>query len=133
MMDFEVWDADKPELNITPLVDIMLVLLAILMTTTPTITYKENIQLPHGSRSAKAPQTQFLEVRMDLAGKIYVNERIYSLANFADSFHLWAKHLDKSMAVHVRADKRLTYDKIIYLLKSLREAGFYKVSLVTSA
>ena len=35
------WDEDKPELNITPLVDVMLVLLAILMVTTPTLTYKE--------------------------------------------------------------------------------------------
>ncbi|CRF41276.1 biopolymer transporter ExbD [Helicobacter ailurogastricus] len=132
-MDFEVWDADKPELNITPLVDIMLVLLAILMVTTPTITYQENIQLPHGSKSARAPKSQFLEVRMDVTGKIYVNEYTYSLANFADSFHALARELDKSMAVHVRADKRLTYDKIIYLLKGIREAGFYKVSLVTSA
>ncbi|BEG56865.1 Biopolymer transport protein ExbD [Helicobacter sp. NHP21005] len=132
-MDFEVWDNDKPELNITPLVDIMLVLLAILMVTTPTITYQENIQLPHGSKNARAPKTQFLEVRMDITGKIYVNERTYSFATFADSFQLLAKQFDKSMAVHVRADKRLTYDKIIYLLKSIREAGFYRVSLVTSA
>ena len=44
------WD-EKPELNITPLVDIMLVLLAILMVTTPAIIYKENIKLPTGTKS----------------------------------------------------------------------------------
>lgn len=46
MFDFD----EKPELNITPLVDIMLVLLAILMVTTPAVIYEENILLPIGSQ-----------------------------------------------------------------------------------
>ena len=56
------WE-EKPELNITPLVDIMLVLLAILMVSTPTITYQEDITLPKGSKSkkvAKDPRLEFL-------------------------------------------------------------------------
>jgi biopolymer transport protein ExbD len=44
------WDS-KPELNITPLVDVMLVLLAVLMVTTPTIIYEEKIILPSGSKT----------------------------------------------------------------------------------
>ena len=48
---------EKPELNITPLVDIMLVLLAILMVTAPTITYEENINLPKGSAQAPSVVT----------------------------------------------------------------------------
>lgn len=44
------FDDEKPELNITPLVDIMLVLLAILMVTAPSITYEEKINLPQGSQ-----------------------------------------------------------------------------------
>ncbi|WP_163532839.1 ExbD/TolR family protein [Helicobacter suis] len=132
-MDFEGWDSDKPELNITPLVDIMLVLLAILMLTAPTITYKEDIKLPKGSPSARAPKAQILEIRMDIQGKIYIYDKVYSFASFPDSFHLLAKKYNKDIAVHVRADKRLTYDKIIYLLKNIREAGFHRVSLVTSA
>jgi len=44
------WD-DNPDLNITPLVDVMLVLMAILMVTAPTITYQEKIALPQGSKS----------------------------------------------------------------------------------
>lgn len=45
------FDDEKPELNITPLVDIMLVLLAILMVTAPSITYEEKINLPQGSQN----------------------------------------------------------------------------------
>jgi biopolymer transport protein ExbD len=49
---------EKPELNITPLVDVMLVLLAILMVTAPVLEYEENINLPQGSRSAKVSQVK---------------------------------------------------------------------------
>ncbi|WP_104696081.1 ExbD/TolR family protein [Helicobacter salomonis] len=133
MFEVEHWDADKPELNITPLVDIMLVLLAILMIATPTITYQEKISLPRGSKNKQTTKGTVLEIRMDFAGKIYVHNKVYSYNTFPSAFRVLAATYDKNTAIYVRADKRLAYEKIIYLLKSIREAGFAKVSLVTSA
>ncbi|MDE7448045.1 MAG: biopolymer transporter ExbD, partial [Helicobacter sp.] len=49
------WD-ENPDLNITPLVDIMLVLLAILMVTAPVVVYQEEITLPRGSKSSKVQE-----------------------------------------------------------------------------
>lgn len=128
--DFD-WN-EKPELNITPLVDIMLVLLAILMVTTPTITYQEQITLPKGSKTTKASQEKSLEIRMDAKKKIYIKNTVYDYNSFPDSLNLLSKQYDKNTSVYIRADKNLTYDNIIYLLKSIKEAGFLKVSLVTS-
>ena len=125
------WD-EKPELNITPLVDIMLVLLAILMVTTPAVTYKEDITLPKGSKSAKVSQDDKLEVRMDLNKKIYIKNEVYEYNTFPDSLNLLAKRYAKTTSVYIRADKRLPYQDVIYLLKSIKEAGFSKVSLVTT-
>ncbi|WP_121020266.1 ExbD/TolR family protein [Helicobacter vulpis] len=133
MFEVEHWDADKPELNITPLVDIMLVLLAILMVATPTITYHEHISLPKGAKNTRINRNHVLEIRMDLQGKIYIYDKTYSYATFPDAFGALASSYDKNTAIYVRADKRLAYEKIIYLLKSIREAGFSKVSLITSA
>ncbi|PAF53468.1 biopolymer transporter ExbD [Helicobacter sp. 13S00482-2] len=128
--DFD-WN-EKPELNITPLVDIMLVLLAILMVTTPTINYQEQITLPKGSKTTKADQERSLEIRMDAKKKIYVKNTTYDYNSFPDSLNLLAKQYDKNTSVYIRADKNLRYDNIVYLLKSIKEAGFLKVSLVTS-
>lgn len=128
--DFD-WN-EKPELNITPLVDIMLVLLAILMVTTPTITYQEQITLPKGSKTTKASQEKSLEIRMDAKKKIYIKNTVYDYNSFPDSLNLLSKQYDKNTSVYIRADKNLTYDNIVYLLKSIKEAGFLKVSLVTS-
>ncbi|PAF41851.1 biopolymer transporter ExbD [Helicobacter sp. 11S03491-1] len=125
------WD-DKPELNITPLVDIMLVLLAILMITTPTITYQEKITLPKGSKTQKSLEEKSLEIRMDAKKKIYIKDNVYDYNSFPDSFNLLAKQYDKNISVYIRADKNLTYENIVYLLKSVKEAGFSKVSLVTN-
>ena len=125
------WD-EKPELNITPLVDIMLVLLAILMVTTPAVNYKEDITLPKGSKSAKVSQDDKLEVRMDLNRRIYIKNEVYEYNTFADSLNLLSKRYAKTTSVYIRADKQLAYEDVIYLLKSIKEAGFSKVSLVTT-
>ena len=64
------WE-EKPELNITPLVDVMLVLIAILMLTTPMLVYEEKISLPKGSKIASVDKTDSIEIRIDLKRKIF--------------------------------------------------------------
>lgn len=124
------WD-DDPDLNITPLVDVMLVLMAILMVTAPTITFQEKIVLPQGSKSVTVAKPKSLTIRMDINQKIYLNNDTYELNTFADDFVNQSSTLDKSADVYIRADKNLKYDHVMYLLKSLKEAGFAKVSLIT--
>lgn len=129
--DFD-WE-EKPELNITPLVDIMLVLLAILMVSTPTITYQEDITLPKGSKTKKIAKDSMLEIRISANRKIYIRDKVYEFENFADSFILFSKSFDKDTNVFIRADKNLKYEDVIYILKTAKEAGFLKVSLITSS
>lgn len=127
-----LWD-DKPELNITPLVDIMLVLLAILMVTTPTIVYQEDITLPLGSKTTKKTQSNILEIRIDKEKKIFIRNDIYDYKLFPDSFNLLAKQYSKkNTSISIRADKDLSYENVMYILKSVKEAGFNKISLVTN-
>ncbi len=124
------WE-EKPDLNITPLVDIMLVLLAILMVTTPAIIYEENIKLPIGSKTKSLGKIPDLEVRITKDKKIFVGKNQYQYNAFADSFILFSKSIPKTTTVYIRADKSLQYGSIMYILKSIKEAGFSKVSLVT--
>ena len=122
---------DKPELNVTPLVDVMLVLLAILMITAPVIEYEEKINLPRGSHSSKTSESKKIDILMTRDGKILVNKQEIKLTNFADSFVLFAKNKNRDIPVHIRADKNLKYDRIIYILKPIKETGFLKVALIT--
>ncbi len=127
MYDFN----QKPDLNITPLVDVMLVLLAILMVTAPVLEYEENINLPRGSRSHKVQQTKKIDILITKERIIKVNKKHYEFMNFADSFILFAKDKDRDIPIHIRADQLLEYKDIIFVLKTVKEAGFYKVALIT--
>ncbi|WP_300364448.1 biopolymer transporter ExbD [Hydrogenimonas sp.] len=125
------WD-EKPDLNITPLVDIMLVLMAILMVTAPTIIYEENITLPQGSKTRTLQKVKSIEVSMDKQGLIHFQKEKFDKISFPDRFLLKTQALEKDIPVYIRADERLPYRDVMFLLKTVKEAGFSKVSLVTN-
>ncbi len=124
------WD-DEPDLNITPFVDVMLVLMAILMVTAPTITYEEKIDLPQGTQTNKVKKESSVTIRMDANKVIYFGKDRYNLRNFRDSFMLKSKNFNPDTTVFIRADKSLAYGDVIFLLKSVKDVGFNKVSLIT--
>ncbi len=121
----------KPDLNITPLVDIMLVLLAILMVTAPVIEFEEPITLPTGSRSQQTQDVQKIDIIITKDRIVTLNKNKIEIGNFADSFLQFSNGKDQNTPVYIRADKSLKYDDIIFVLKSVKEAGFFKVALVT--
>ncbi|CUU72041.1 ExbD\TolR family transport protein [Campylobacter hyointestinalis] len=124
---------ETPELNITPLVDIMLVLLAILMVTTPAIIYEEQITLPDGSKTKVISQNlKSLTVRIDAQRKVYINQTTMDLNELADNLVLISQKYDKGSPVYIKADKRLIYDDVMFVLKSMKNAGFTKVALETN-
>jgi biopolymer transport protein ExbD len=121
----------KPDLNITPLVDVMLVLLAIMMVTVPVIQFEEPVNLPKGSKSKYIQEVKKIDILVTKNRVVIVNKKKYELDNFADNFILFVKDKDRKTPIHIRADKTLVYDDVIFVLKSVKEAGFVKVSLIT--
>jgi biopolymer transport protein ExbD len=129
-MNFD-WD-DAPDLNITPLVDIMLVLMAILMVTAPVMEYQDNISLPQGSKSKSMQKIPDLTVAIDKSKRIHIKSKSYSIKTFADDFNLIKKDFPQGTVVYIKADKSLQYDTVMFMLKVIKDAGFSKVSLVTN-
>ena len=72
-----------------------------------------------------------LTIRMDKDQKIYLGKDTYALDTFADDFVNQSAKFDKNSEVYIRADEALTYKNVMYLLKSVKAAGFEKVSLIT--
>ena len=128
MYDYE----NKPELNITPLVDVMLVLLAILMVTAPVLEYEENINLPKGSKSQRIQQHNKIDILITKDKLITINKQSrYKFETFADNFVLFSKDKNRDTPIHIKADKSLQYNDVVYILKTVKEAGFFKVALIT--
>ena len=124
---------ETPELNITPLVDIMLVLLAILMVTTPSIVYEEQILLQDGSKTkTSSAQKKDLTVIVDATKKVRIDQNTMNLRELPDNIVLIGAKYDKNSPVYIKADKSLIYDDVMFVLKSVKNAGFTKVALQTN-
>jgi biopolymer transport protein ExbD len=125
------WD-EKPELNITPLVDVMLVLLVVLMVIAPNIIYEESIKLPQGSTTQQIEKIPPVHITIDKEGLIKVNKDNFLLNSFGDNFFLYAKNLDKKATVLISADRSLDYGVVMSILAAVKQAGFTEVSLATN-
>lgn len=127
MFNFE----EEPTLNITPLVDVMLVLIAILMLTTPVIVYEETIMLPRGSKSKSSVQESTVDIRVTKNKEIFLRGQKYSLMEFPDSFKVFSAGINKDTRIFIRADERLSYKDVMLIIKSVKDSKFSKISLAT--
>ena len=123
---------EVPELNITPLVDIMLVLLAILMVTTPALVYEEVIKLPDGSKSSVVNKLPELEVRVTKDRKVYLKNDSFLLSEFPDNFTMQKSKYPLKSIVYIKADEGLSYKDVMFVLKTIKLAGFTNISLETN-
>ena len=124
------WDSN-PDLNITPFVDVMLVLMSILMVTAPAVVYRENINLPKGTKTKKVKSRPDIVIELDRNRIVHFGNRSYPLDRFASEFVLKSIKYSPTQTVFISADKNLRYSDIMYLLRTLKRVGFSKVSLLT--
>jgi len=119
------------EINITPLVDVMLVLLVIFMVTAPMMISGINVDLPETSSIPVSGQDEPLVVSIDKNGKIYIMETKIDQAHLIDKLKAITKAKMNSR-IFVRGDKALSYGKIMTIVGEINAAGFSKVALITN-
>lgn len=125
------WD-DKPELNITPLVDVMLVLLAILMVISPNIVYEELINLPKGSAQTEVKEKKQIEIFINASKQIKVNNQTFDFLTFTDNFRLFANDFSPVTVVRISADHTLDYGDVMNIMSAVKRSGLTNISLATS-
>lgn len=123
---------ENPELNITPLVDIMLVLLAILMVAMPALIYEEKIIVPQGTQSKSKPMDRkALTIRITLDKKVYIDKDTFELSALADRLVLLQNQYSTDSQVYLKADEGLRYADVMSVLRSLKLAQYNNVALET--
>ncbi len=125
------------EINVTPLVDVMLVLLIIFMVTAPLMMSQVPITLPKAALQEMGKPRDPLILSFDLAGNYYLdtgggNVQEFSYEQLPQRLHDIAVAQPDNL-VYIRADKGAVFDKVRDLLKIAARAGFYKVSLMSQA
>ncbi|MEM1194482.1 MAG: ExbD/TolR family protein [Pseudomonadota bacterium] len=125
--------APMAEINVTPFVDVMLVLLIIFMVTAPLLAVGVPIELPD-SRANPVNQTpEQITISVDEDGVIYINNEAVADTDLPDALAAINRGSDGDLPIVVfRGDKDLDYGRTMAVLGELNRAGFTSISLVTS-
>ena len=117
------------EINVTPFVDVMLVLLVIFMVTAPLLTVGVPVDLPKTNAAAIAKPDEPLVVTVTASGKVFLQETEMTDAELVDK--LKAMTADKAeQRLYVRGDKTVPYGRVMEVMGQLATAGFTKVALI---
>jgi biopolymer transport protein TolR len=122
------------EINVTPLVDVMLVLLIIFMVTAPLLKAGVPVQLPESRARALSESARQLTVTLDRNGAAYLNGNRLARGQLAAGLSAVRPGPDgKLPLVTLRADRGLDYGRVMAVMGELNRAGFNAISLVTTA
>jgi biopolymer transport protein TolR len=119
------------EINITPIVDVMLVLLVIFMVTAPMLISGIKVDLPETTAKPIAGQEEPLAISIDKNGKIYLMDTLIEENMLIEKLKAITK-AKMDTRIFVRADQNLTYGAIMSIVGEINAAGFSRVALITN-
>ncbi|MFQ5345809.1 MAG: protein TolR [Mariprofundus sp.] len=127
------WDKDlEPmgEINVTPLVDVMLVLLIIFMVTAPLLTQGVNVDLPEADAPSLQQNVEPLVVTIAADGDIHIQKHTINIKQLAPRIQAMRK-VKPDLPVFIRGDAKTPYGRVAEVMALLESAGIKKVGLVT--
>ncbi|MBD3729507.1 MAG: biopolymer transporter ExbD [Sphingomonadales bacterium] len=125
--------APMAEINVTPLVDVMLVLLIIFMVTAPLLASGVPIDLPDSRANALDQQPDQVTVSLDSTGAIYIDDAAVPSGGLPDALAQLRQGADGSYPlVTLRADRRIDYGRVMAVMGEMNRAGITSISLVTN-
>ena len=119
------------EINMTPLIDVMLVLLIIFMVAAPMLTTGVDVNLPESS-TGKSLESEALVVTLDRDGRIQFENGFVQIGALKAQLRERAAQ-SRKRPIMVRADHNIPYGRVITVVDAIREAGFTQVGFVTQA
>ena len=123
--------APMAEINVTPLVDVMLVLLIIFMVTAPLMASGVPVELPDSRANALDQQPDQVTISVDRDGFIYIDDGLVEEGGFAAALANVRCGSEKDPLITLRADRTLDYGRVMAVMGELNRAGCNSISLVT--
>ena len=118
------------EINVTPMVDVMLVLLIIFMVTAPLMSSSVNVDLPKVNATPINQDSEPLQVSVNAQGQVYLMDQAVELPELVAKLQAIAKD-QKDRRIFVRGDRTNTYGRMMEVMGTIIQGGFTKVSLLT--
>lgn len=117
--------------NVTPLIDVMLVLLVIFMVTSPMMVSGINVDLPETQSSPLSEKTEPLVISIDKKGDVYLLETKIARSEIVSKLRAITKEKNDTR-IFIRGDKRVLYGDIVNIVSEINTAGYTKVALISN-
>jgi len=118
------------EINMTPLVDVMLVLLIIFIITVPVMKHSVNIDLPRANSEAQIVKPETLRLSVDAEGRYFLNENRIADEDLAPRLKAAAAQ-NPQPDLHIRGDKSVRYERVAQAMAAAQQAGLRKIGFIT--
>ena len=118
------------QINVTPLVDVMLVLLVIFMVTAPIIQQGVQVNMPQAKAGAIPGKEDQLVVAVTRKGQIYLNDNLMTLSELGEKLR-GIRQLQADKEVYLRADQDVRYGVVMSVIAEIKQAGIQKLGMVT--
>ena len=118
------------EINVTPFVDVMLVLLIIFMVTAPLLTVGVQVDLPETSADTLPEESEPLTLTINSKGEVFIQETIIEFDNLIKKI-LAVSNNRTDTRIYVRGDKTINYGRVLEVMGKLSGSGFTKVALIS--
>ncbi len=117
------------DINVTPFVDVMLVLLIIFMVTAPLLTVGVQVDLPDTKAGAVSGQDEPLAVSVDAGGQIYIQDTAVDLDTLVPRLHAITGN-NPDIRIFVRGDRAINYGRVMAVMGQINAAGYRRVALI---
>ncbi|WP_411878344.1 ExbD/TolR family protein [Polaromonas sp. YR568] len=118
------------EINMTPMVDIMLVLLIIFIITVPVMKHSVNIDLPRASNEAQNIKPETIRLSVDAEGGYFLNETKITDEELVTQLKTAATQ-NPQPELHIRGDKSVRYERVAQAMAAAQQAGLRKIGFIT--
>ncbi len=118
------------EINVTPMVDVMLVLLIVFMVTAPLLTVGVQIDLPKTKAKILQGQDEPLAITIDAQGQVYLQDTEIDIEGLVPRLHAITAN-NPDVRIFVRGDASVDYGRVMEVMGTVNAAGYKKVALVT--
>ncbi len=119
------------EINVTPLVDVMLVLLIIFMVTAPMMTQGIDVKLPESSAPAIPNDDERVVVTVTQDRKVHINDNVVELGELGSKLAAITQNRSDRKGVFLRADEKIPYGYVMEVMGMIRQAGIDQIGMVT--
>tara|TARA_Y100001970_G_scaffold213530_1_gene261022 strand:+ start:647 stop:1087 length:441 start_codon:yes stop_codon:yes gene_type:complete len=118
------------EINVTPFVDVMLVLLIVFMVTAPLLTVGIPVDLPKVKASALTDKKDPIEITVNIEGQVFIGESLVEVENLIPRINAITEQ-NTEARIYIRGDRVVAYGRVMEIMSIINSAGYVKVALIT--